>query len=1066
MSTNNQIPFGIERRKPPVGIPEFAPPPVSHQPPPLLRLNLRRAMQLHGKLAITIFAIGVMLAAGIFVLRKPKYSGSAVLYVQPSPPKLLPSGPAANWPNDSFSYEQHIQEQLKGITRYDVLKNALGMVANTGWQLPDENDQAAIERLEKALEVDRVGTSYQITIVAHAGRPDQAAALANAVANAYIAADQKQERAGDTERIKMLHDESDRVKAELDADRTEQETLNRKLGVAGVTSGTPNPYDDKIAALRGELVRARAAHDEAAAHLVSMQHGGLAAEADTAAQNDVGLASLKSSLNQRRSLLISQMANLTPNHPLYKQDADELAKMDASLAASSQQLQQKATANIGQNLSTVLETTAGTESRINAELAQATAEAGGSIRLLQRSNEVTGDIQRLEQRFATVDEQLRNQTLEDAAPVGVHLVSPAVSPLHADATRTARLALVLVLAFGLMGIGAAALRLKLDPRIYTAQDVEEFLGFPPMAVLPDSSEVSEGVNEEFLLRLTASIEGARQHSSAYRFVFTAPTTGTGVSLTVSRVKAMLDAMGKRAVLIDASSSQPTVVPAGVVAHGDPQPLSELSVALADSSDRPTEVLRAIDHFGGDPLTGQQDMVLTDAAPLPLSAEAEYLVRFSDATVVVLESGKTTRPQLEHVVQMLGKLRVRNVGFLLNRVALATADPIFAANIRSLEDRLRSTGWQAAKEKRTDVPTPAASSGPRRAPRPSAGPPPSQSPESRRNPVQGYGRGQTGRVAQDLAPEPVKEPVVQTKHPVASADSLTSVQPEPVTSPKSFPGTVNADVPASTQTSASKWAELQANPAIPPVTTAEPAPAEFVSQPLPGLSPQPAPALPAPIVAEVPQNLVSPTPLRRFPPAPSPAPSAASDDPFSPARVAIPSVFRDLTHPVPRWSQMIHPPDSMRNAPQIPGNPAVSRAADSVLQPGVQSPQLPWQPVPAVREHAPHSPHVPAEQQRHTLVPRNEDPLPNTLPERPRFTENSRSRPEASEVHEARRASWPADDVARPEPPRVLAQPEILPPEQGDDASERSPRSRTAREKDDDDMQILPSWRGQYRRQKP
>jgi len=1065
MSTNNQIPFGIERRKPPIGIPEFAPPPVSHQPPPLLRLNLRRAMQLHGKLAITIFAIGVMLAAGLVVLQKPKYSGSAVLYVQPSPPKLLPTGPGENWPNDSFSYEQHIQEQLKGITRYDVLKSAVGLVANTGWQLPDENEQAAIDRLEKSLEVDRVGTSYQITIVAHAGHPDQAASLANAVANAYIAADQKQERAGDTERIKMLHDEANRVKAELDGDRTEQETLNKKLGVAGVTAGTPNPYDDKIAALRGELVRARAAHDEAASHLVSMQHGGLAAEADTTAQNDVGLASLKSSLNQRRSLLISQMANLTPNHPLYKQDADELAKIDASLAATSQQLQQKATANIGQKLSTELETTAGTESRINAELAQATAEAGGSIRLLQRSNEVTGDIQRLEQRFATVDEQLRNQTLEDAAPVGVHLASPAVAPLHADATKTSRMALVLVIAFGLMGMGAAVVRLKLDPRIYTAQDVEEFLGFPPMAVLPDSSEVSEGVNEEFLLRLTASIEGARQHSSAYRFVFTAPTTGTGVSLTVSRVKAMLDAMGKRAVLIDASSSQPTVVPAGVVAHGDPQPLSELSVALADSSDRPTEVLRAIDHFGGDPLTGQQDMVLTDAAPLPLSAEAEYLVRFSDATVVVLESGKTTRPQLEHVVHMLGKLRVRNVGFLLNRVALATADPIFAANIRSLEDRLRSTGWQATKEKRTDAPTPVARSGPRRAPRPTAGPLQNQSSDSRRNPLQSYGRRQTDRAVQDTA-EPVTEPVAQPQQPVASVDSLASAEPEPVRSPRFAPETVNTDVPASTQSSASKWAELQAIPAIPPVATPGPAPAEFGSQPFPDISPPPSPTLPAPIVAEVPQSFISQTHLRRFPPAPSPDKSAASDDPFSPARVAIPSVFQNFAHPVPRWSEMIHPPDSMRNAPQIPGNPAVSRAGDSVFPPEAQTPQLPWQPVPVVRKRAPLPPHGSAERERHTLFSTDEEPVPNTLPERTRFADVSRSTSDASAIHDARRASLPVEAIPALEPSRVLAQPEILPPEPAEDASEHSPRSRSAREGDDDDIQILPSWRGQYRRQKP
>ena len=87
-------------------------------------------------------------------------------------------------------------------------------------------------------------------------------------------------------------------------------------------------------------MKARADHDEAAARLTSVSAGSgvssaaMNAEADQLIASDPGLASLKSALLQRRAALVSQMANLTPNHPQYKQDEAELQKIDASLDSS------------------------------------------------------------------------------------------------------------------------------------------------------------------------------------------------------------------------------------------------------------------------------------------------------------------------------------------------------------------------------------------------------------------------------------------------------------------------------------------------------------------------------------------------------------------------------------------------------------------------------------------------------------------------------------------------------------------------------------------------------------
>ena len=186
------------------------------------------------------------------------------------------------------------------------------------WQQSGESDESAADRLKRAIEVARAGTSYQVSITAHASNPDTAAALANAVAASYIEDTSHEQKAGDAERLAMLKEERDRVKKELDDDRAEQAALNAQLGVAAIGPVAPEHYDDDIAKIHDDLVKARTDHDEAAARLTAMNAGNgltstaLDAEADQLIATDPGLASLKTALLQRRAALVSQMANLTP----------------------------------------------------------------------------------------------------------------------------------------------------------------------------------------------------------------------------------------------------------------------------------------------------------------------------------------------------------------------------------------------------------------------------------------------------------------------------------------------------------------------------------------------------------------------------------------------------------------------------------------------------------------------------------------------------------------------------------------------------------------------------------
>jgi hypothetical protein len=223
-------------------------------------------------------------------------------------------------------------------------------------------------------------------------------------------------------------------------------------------------------------------------------------------------------------------------------------------------------------------------------------------------------------------------------------------PLTLDGLRIPGIILVSGILLGLL---AAVLAYKSGRRVHSVYDVERILGFAPIVQLPDFDEVSSDVADEYVFSLAAAIEFAAQQQGITSCVFTGSASGTGVSTLIGRVHSMLKALGRPTLLIDASRTLP------------------LEQDL------------------------KNNFSLTDTAPILFSAHAEYFARMAGCTIVVLESGVTTRTRLRSVALALQRLNPYSVGFVLNRVPLAKADPAFRTAIRALEKHLHSMGGAAA-----------------------------------------------------------------------------------------------------------------------------------------------------------------------------------------------------------------------------------------------------------------------------------------------------------------------------------------------------------------------------------
>ncbi len=675
------------------GAPSPASPPSSGgHDQPLLRLNLLRALELHRRLAIGI-ALGCFLLAAAYVVKAwPVYLAQSQIYVEPVQTKVMASGPDSSMTNNSAAYDSFVQQQVQSATNPDVLINALHKLKPGSWQRSGESEQSAAARLGGTIEVARQGTSYEVAIVAKSKNPQLAAQIANAVAASIVARASGEGNAGNVQRIAVLREERNRIQNQLNSDYSEQDELNKQLGMAAVGTEAPDLIDSDIGRTREELIKAQTEHDEAAARFTAMGAGkgetssAIDAEADDMIAADAGLTSMKTSLNSRRATLITQMSNLTPSNPEYKQDAAELAKINASLDSMMKDLRAKAAARIQEKLHTELERTAGVEARLNGQLRQLAGTAASATPKLQRASDLATDIARLRTRFTAVDEQLHNLMLEDSAPGAVHLSVAAVPPLHPTVTGILKKALPLAFGGLLLGLLAASIANYLDPKVYIGADIEQVLGFAPMAVLPDFDEVSEVVAAEHLLRLSSAIEHARKQGELNSCIFTGTTAGVGVTTLATRVRGVLESMGRSTVLLDSSGTPPPASHSTSHSSVSDQP-------AAQRGSRSTALLRQV---AAETETREESLVLTDTAPLLISAETEYLARFVDCAIVVVESGVTTRAQLLSALTTLQRLDVAAVGFVLNRVKLSLADSAFRLSAQDIEKHHQAQGMSSTR----------------------------------------------------------------------------------------------------------------------------------------------------------------------------------------------------------------------------------------------------------------------------------------------------------------------------------------------------------------------------------
>jgi capsular exopolysaccharide synthesis family protein len=302
--------------------------------------------------------------------------------------------------------------------------------------------------------------------------------------------------------------------------------------------------------------------------------------------------------------------------------------------------------------------------------------------------------------------QVARDTEARGLPQGANLESLVrLEPVH-DATLPAspftpnypRNLLVGLVAGIILGYVAAFVRLNLDRKLRSVDEVEGLIESPVLAILPDVKDLdrkqTEGVDST---NRGPAAEAFRQLRTNFRFidvdnpvrsvVITSANEGEGKSTVAANLARVLANAGQSTILVDADLRRPVV--AGVFGVDSQIGLAQVLVgdvtaeeALQESGVDNLQVISAgrVPHNPSELLgshrmqqllqeLSRDHLVVLDAPPLLPVTDAALLAAISDGAMVVFAIGQTYKEQARLAKRRLAQTGGRMLGVVLNRAPL-------------------------------------------------------------------------------------------------------------------------------------------------------------------------------------------------------------------------------------------------------------------------------------------------------------------------------------------------------------------------------------------------------------
>lgn len=676
-------------------------------------------------LLFVVVAGGIMaLVAGWTLLQTPRYAASATLVIAPHPAEIGSDRTTAlSDPAADSSVDTQV-ELLRSRTLAALVVDRLGLaveprfddlILTPSWRdrvpllagtarpvAPSARRDAAIDRLQRGLDVHRTAQTFALTLTFEHHDRDLATAIVNTYAREFVAQSTSVKREGSDVAGGLL-------RTQLAGARREVEAADGALGrykvahnLLSVQGGTI--AEEQLSTLDGQVALARAGEAEATARLQTarqqLAHGSKGDDLGEALGSPV-----IQQLRSQRAVASAQVADLSgrygPKFPQLAAAQRQVADIDAQIQGE-----------IGRTINNLE-----AQREVAARRTGSLVGSAGGARAQVVSNNVAaialGGLQLRSDTAHTSYAQLLTRLNEIGTQAATtqsdaRVASFAAVPVKPSAPNLPINLLVGALLATAIGLGVVFLRQGTDRGIRTLEDVEGRLQQPYLAGLPTlgsavrhvggSDPISALVDHsgsayaEGFRNLAASVlqsegtgpEGGRVRTIALTSAL--PNEGkTTAAIGLARIVAM---SGVSTVLVDADMRRPSIANALGLrpAVGLQQVLegeAALDEALLSDADSPLTILpmlrsglsgsKALGDGSFDALIedlkARFDVVIFDASPVLPVVDGRLVAKKSDSTVLLVRWHKTPDAAVEMAIHLLQTLGVRMTGVALSRVDL-------------------------------------------------------------------------------------------------------------------------------------------------------------------------------------------------------------------------------------------------------------------------------------------------------------------------------------------------------------------------------------------------------------
>ncbi len=559
---------------------------------------------------------------------------------------------------------------------------------------------AIVSNLRGHLTVERVPRTQMITIGYTSSSPELSAEIVNALENEFIENNFSTHYNSTQQVSKWLTSQMDDLRTIVQSSQNKMVDLQRKLGVlaldpehslmvqeiSNLQKGVSDATEQRVLA-------------EARYRILQSVPSDQIQDSTTAVGGDN--PSLLAGLRAQRASVYGDLAKLQPvygpNYPQVKQLTAQAAALTKEIG--NQEARVLAQAKDAYNLSQAAENQA--RDMMDDKIKELFGQRDDLVQYMLLSQEYDSNRHMYESIVARLREAAVDAGLDAADISVVDLASLPVLPSSMGPRKLGMIGLLLGTFGGLM---LALLMEKMDTRLRDAHEIQEILGLPSLAMIPQSHWKTKSNDLEWVVGPELLRDPRSPFSESFRALRTSMRLSTtsreskliavtscqpaeGKSTVAINMAAVLAQSGKKVALVDTDMRRPSVYKRLRLEGGKGlsevltgyfpleeviqthETLSTLDVIPSGTvpplpadllaSDQMTEVVRQ--------LRARYDYVIFDTPPVLSVTDPAIVASQADGMVLVIRQGYCTRRMLSRAADILGELDVKVYGFVFNGV---------------------------------------------------------------------------------------------------------------------------------------------------------------------------------------------------------------------------------------------------------------------------------------------------------------------------------------------------------------------------------------------------------------